>query len=460
MANSKEYPLNGGVRGSIDQLIGGGQPPRTDDPAWQPPRDPMADGKDARARAGTIYREISISTIQTDYSVSDVRAALSSHNMGIFDLSAQLVDAMMGDDRVQATLGSRTGGLFGRPVRFKPANDSRAAKEVYDAWREAWPTMAPEAVLSEIQRWAIMLGFHPSQILWDTSKPIWVPHLTPWHPRWTFYHLQYRCYVATTMDSLKAIVPGDGKWFLHAPGGAYRGWMRAAMRAVAQPWLMRAFAYRDWARYCERHGMPFILAKTPAAGDPIQRAEFEASMANLGQETTVLLPQGVDEHFSYDLEILEAKDRSWEAFPGLIDRCDMSIVLAILFQNLTTEVKEGSFAAARQHGDVRQGAIEADNSSLRMSLYSQLARPFAALNFGDPDLAPWTDWDVQPTDDKLTMAALFRDFGAAVQTLRQGGVQFADEAALQKLAATFGIDLPAIKLVDPTLVAAKKDEAT
>jgi len=58
--------------------------------------------------------------------------------VGFFESSAQMADSILGDDRVQATLGSRIGGLFGSEIRFKAANDSAAAKEVLEAWQEDW----------------------------------------------------------------------------------------------------------------------------------------------------------------------------------------------------------------------------------------------------------------------------------------------------------------------------------
>jgi hypothetical protein len=42
-----------------------------------------------------------------------VRAALEQLVQGLFELPAQLCDSIVGDDRVQATMGSRTGGLLG-----------------------------------------------------------------------------------------------------------------------------------------------------------------------------------------------------------------------------------------------------------------------------------------------------------------------------------------------------------
>ena len=95
---------------------------------------------------------------------------------GIFDQSAQLVDSMMGDDRVQATLGSRIGGLFGRKVRLKPANDSAAAKEVCDAWEQTAEELLTGWALTESAAYSIFmrLWLHGQIPCWDTTKPIGV----------------------------------------------------------------------------------------------------------------------------------------------------------------------------------------------------------------------------------------------------------------------------------------------
>ena len=433
-------------RSELDNILGGPIDPPTDDIAFQPPKDPLAGGEE---RAKIIYRDLPLTSIQTTWTVSQVQQALAAHSIGLFDQSAQLVDAIVGDDRVQASLGSRTGGLFGREVKFTAGNDSDAAKECRDAWAKSWSRIAPEPVLKEIQQWAVNLGFSPAQTVWDTESELWTPYLRPWHPRYVYYHWQFRTYVAITQDGQVPIVPGNGKWFLHAPNGEYRGWMRGSVRALARPWMIRDFAYRDWARYSERHGMPIIKAIVPSSGDKDMRAQFIAQVSSIGQETAIMLPKNVDGTVGYDLDLLEAKDQSWESFGRLIDRCDASIVLTLLFQNLTTEVKEGSFAAARVHGDVRQGALASDNAALKLSIYTQLARPFAAFNFGDPDLAPWTEWDVTPIEDVREYADLFQKFGTAVEVLRRGGVQFESAEEVKKLALSFGLKLPSVKLVEP-----------
>jgi phage gp29-like protein len=426
-----------------------------DRPGFQPPRDPLRSVPNTKFAAKVVYRDIPNVDAVTEWTVQGLRGALRSQVIGVFDAPGQLADAILGDDRVQATIGSRISGLFGREVIFEASNDpgvkgSRAAKEALDAWVSCWPRFATAAAMTEMAAYAILMGFEPAQILWDTSESIWCPILRPWHPRFTYYHWDLRHYIAISQDGQIPIVPGDGKWVLHAPFGDYRGWIRGAIRACAEPWLMRHWAFRDWARYSEKHGIPITKAIAPAASDEMQRDAFEAAVAQLGSESTILLNQGVDGQNGFDVQFAEPTDDSWQSFPGLIDRCDMSIVLAILFQNLTTEVKGGSFAATTAHMDIRQGGLEFDNNAWRYTLRQQIARPFCEFNFGDPRLAPWTKYDVVPRDEFISNAEMFNKFGTAVEVLRRGGVEFTSSGLRKFAAKRFGLrGLPPFKIVPP-----------
>jgi phage gp29-like protein len=419
--------------------------------AFDPPRDPLSD-VNADEVARVIYRDIPLTTLAGNWNIDAIRSALADHRIGLFLAPSQLADSVFGDERVQATLGSRTGGLFSQEIKHTAR---RKRKDVLKAWRKVWRKACPQSVMSELMRWAVTIGFAIAEIVWDTSVTPWQPYLKPWHPMFCYYRWDLRKYVLITVDGPVAVEPGAGKFVLFTPHGAYRGWIQGALRAIADKWFIKQLAWRDWARFNERHGLPIIKAIVPAAGDLNQKKNFVASMAGLGQQAAVGLPQNVD-GTGYGLELLEARDRAWETFQGTIDRCDKSIVLPILWQNLTTEVKEGSFAAARVHGDVRQNAIEFDNETLAECMYRDLARPWALFNFGDPEVAPYTCWDVTPDEDFATRSKTLLEFAQSVSYLRQGGMQIKD---LAELARQLGLDVDASP-VDPTQVEAKLAQAT
>lgn len=411
--------------------------------AFDVPREKPVD----RNTATVTFRDVPIiSSLTGNWSLPLIKQALFDQMRGQFILPAELADEVSGDDRVQATIGSRVGGLFSQPLIHKGGS-----RECRRAWKKAWKKLIPQSVASELMTWAVLVGFAVAEVLWDDSVAPWQPILKVWHPRNIWYRWDIRKYVAITLDGLVEINPGDGKWFLFTPHGAYRGWVRGVIRSIATKWYIKGLAWRDWARFNERHGLPIIKAKVPAAGDINQKANFIQAMAKLGQEAVIGLPQNVD-GTGYDAELLEARDRAWESFQGTIDRCDRSIVLPILGQNLTTEVTEGSYAAARQHGDIRQDYLQFDNATLSEGLYQQVARPYAELNFGDPNAAPETAWVITPTEDYLTKAQTFYAFAQAVQQLRLAG----KEVDVAKLAPKFGLSIDDVTDADPTQVEAKQ----
>jgi phage gp29-like protein len=432
-----------------------GSPTSQQDSAFAPPGSPLGPGTAAGAQI--VYRDLPIVTIATNWGVSDVQAALNANMIGVFDQPAQLCDAILGDDRVQATLGSRISGLLGRETIFEPADDSDAAREVCDAFESCWDGVGGYGSLGWMIAYQILAGWSIAQITWDTTGPIWKPILRPWHQRFSYYHWNLRRYVALSQDGQIAVEPGNGKWVLHAPWGEYRAWVFGCLRAVAQPWLIRNFAYRDWARFSEVHGIPIKKALCPASADPTQRAAFESSLSQLPNETTILLARGMEGQGSdYDLELLEARDTAWESFPGLIDRCDMSIVLSILYQNLTTEVQGGSRAATVSHMDIRQAGIERDDLAVQATI-PQIARPFAFVNFGDADLAPRVRYDVQSSAVHRDNATLAAELGRFLQSIRAAGIKILDPRAFMK---GFGVETGEVEDVDPVTVEAKMAGAT
>lgn len=405
---------------------------------YRAPVDPLA-GVDKRVRAGAVHRDVPITLIENEWTVTEIREALDAHALGMFQASAILADAIMGDDRVQASLGSRVGALFGLPEVVTPSPLDTSG-EVAGAWTHAWAKCAPQSVQAEIKRWTHMVGFAVAEVLWDTTVTPWQPYLKPWHPMHFCFDWTRRCLMAITMDGEVEVVPGDGRWFVHAPHGIYRGWMQGLVRALALPWLLRNLAARDWARYSERHGLPILTAKIPAVAEEGAKDDFVSSLRTMGSEAVVSLPQGFD-GTGFDLDLLEATANTWQGFMALIAQCDSKITLACQWQNLTTEVKEGSLASARVHADVKQSAIEFDDRMLTHDVDEQIARVFAAWNYGDPDRAPSTRHDTELAEDKAAELARLESFSRAVGALVNAGAPV-DVPALAK---AHGVTLPTTK---------------
>ena len=419
--------------------------------AYDAPKDPLAKAG-VKSEAAIIYRDIPLTNYWGPWTIHGIREALINHRIGLWQQPSMLCDSVFADDRVQATLGSRTGGLFSQPLTHARGGDGRRfSHRAHREWVKQWPKICPQSVMSEIMRWVIVLGFAVAELRWDRTVTPWQPYLVPWHPYFAMYRWDLRKIQLATIDGPVAAVPGEGKWLVYTPHGEYRGWIQGAIRALAEIWFMKRLAWRDWARWNERHGLPIFGAEVPAAGDPVQKKNFITSLQTLGQEPVIGLPQNVD-GTGYKATLIEARDRGWETFGNFIDRADKSIVLPILGQNLTTEVKEGSFAAARVHGDVRQNFIQFDNATLSEAIYEQVARPWALFNYGDPDVAPFSSWDVTPVEDWAVKVQVLATFATSMNQLKMAGLA---PHHVAKLARRFGLDLGEIDKVAPTPVQAK-----
>jgi len=383
-----------------------------------------------------VYRDIPVSN-WSSWDVNGVRNALDQHELGQFYASAQYCDFLLRDDRVSSALGTRVRALCGLPFKIEPApdGDGRTTRKIARSLESARRKMFPRSIVADILRWSALMGFCIAELIWDTTGDQWMPSLKIWHPQFIYYRLDTRSYWASTMDGVIEITPGDGKWFLYAPHGAYRGWMRGAVRSISILALLRQYALRDWARASEMYGMGVRLGYVPADCDPLDRNAFISQLNSLGSESVLLLPQGMNDKdgFDFDVKMAGTGGFNGELFERLGHRCDMGITLELLGQNLTSEVQEGSLAAARVHGDVRQDYLEFDAATLAEDFRNQVVAPWAVFNFtgATADDAPLSGYDATPPEDVTAGSAVFGVVATGIAALQTAGVlQVVDLEAL------------------------------
>lgn len=381
--------------------------------------------------------------------------AVQGHAAGQFAASGELCDAVLGDGKVQAALGQRTTALLGLPIKFEQSDkgDPLLAAACVRLWREEWERIAPRSVLSELCRYGIVMGYGLCEIQWDTTRTPWIPKLKVWHPRNTWYHVVERQFYVFTQDGAKPITPGDGKWLLYAPHGAFRGWLHGAIRSVAPLWVLRQDSYKDWARYNERHGLPIILADVPYTTKAETKTRFVSALKHMGSEGVVLCT-GNPDGTKTDIRLIEASDQSWGAFKGLIDQCNGEIKEAILWQDVVSE--DTSKPADRAFSGARQSVLEFDESTLMADIREQLARPFAEFNFGNADLAPKTHYEVEPAEDAEAELRKLEAWSRTVVAMRAAKMQFDPN----ELAKRYKVKVPHVTVVEDLAPPGEYEKAT
>lgn len=370
-------------------------------------------------------RELPYQNFSNTATVPAMKAALQQLRTGNLYQTAMMIDEMWRDDRIAACLQTRVGALPALPFCMKPSEVDKSNK-VAQLIERMWQLMFPDPEVAKLHSWGLTLGLGFGELVWQNvtvdGRTLWLPRLNVWHPRNFWFNFATRSWWVTTMGGIEEIQLGTGKWIVYAPWGVKDGYQRGIVNALGVPWLSRQWALRDLARWSEKYGVAIIKAKAPMGSEKATRQKFLKEASSLASDSTILLPQAARPEESFDIELVESSSSSPDGIKAQIEIQNDDISIVILGQNLTTEVKGGSFAAAKIHSKVRADLMQADAELLSACLHTDALRPIASFNFGNPDLAPVPAWDVEAYADKTAMGVSMENIGKGIAALRAAGV--------------------------------------
>ena len=359
-----------------------------------------------------------------------IRQAEVAADTGNLRWAAELCDAIQGDDRVKAAR-LQLAGLFGLPLAFEDGVGRlrRRAKRALEVEEDWWSAFSDESLL-DLLMWGVTLGVGLAHVTWTEQRGRFVPRLTVWHPRALRWDPWAAAWKVRLFDGSEiAITPGDGAWVLFTPGAEGEPWKHGAWRAIARWWRAKRYALGDWGKHSEQASG--IKVATTEDGTDTDRTKLATDLMGVGGDAALALPPG------WDLKQLSVASSTVDVFDRLIDAADDAITLALLGQNLTTEVKGGSYSAASVHETVSRAVLAGLASSLATTLREQVLVPWAVYNFGSADVAPWPAWDLSPpTDRKQDAEVLDTRTRAAVSMAGQGA-----PVDWRKLAEEHGVPL-------------------
>lgn len=387
-----------------------------------------------------VHREPAI-PVGTSYTkVQTVKEIIRQLDSGAIYEAALLVEQMLWNPRMRGVLETRLNGLMSTAIRWEPGRDSPAGRLACKAIAEDWPQIADQPTRKQLHEWGLMLGVCPAQKVWfrSGSSGREIPRLQVYHPQWLYWDWSRRCYRIQTADSGQLDAPspsltaGDDAaadaWVFHEPFGQH-SWRRGLVHAAWYAWLGHEWAARDQARASEKLGIGIIKARFPlGTGKSEETRAFIRGLRTVNSEGVVPCGETQDGR-KYDAEALEFSGNGYDMILRTKDSKAVDLAVLFLGHNLTTEAKGGSYAAANI-GDLIRGDIKAFDAYAEAATYRrQVLAPWAARNFGDPELAPVPVYETDPPAVNLT----------AAQTLQQ----------LSQAAASFATKNPDVDL--PTL---------
>ncbi|HDH01063.1 MAG TPA: DUF935 family protein [Nitrospirae bacterium] len=267
-----------------------------------------------------------------------------------------------------------------------------------------------ETIISEILN-APLYGYQPLEVLWERTGKYILPKAVVGKPQEWFVFSEDNELKFRTKDNYNGEDLPERKFLLARHEPTYKNpYGFPELSRCFWPVTFKKGGFKFWVLFTEKYGMPFAVGKVPRGTSQPEIDNLADMLANMVQDAIAVIPD------DSSVEILEAggKGASAQIYEKLIGACKVEVSIAILGQNLTTEVKGGSYAAAESHMSVRKDIIDSDKK-LTMRVMNQLIQWIWELNFASGERPVFTMYEEEDVDDALAK----RD-----KTLSETGVRF------------------------------------
>jgi phage gp29-like protein len=167
----------------------------------------------------------------------------------------------------------------------------------------------------------------------------------------------------------------------------------------------KAYALTDWREYITNNGNPLRVLETIREDSSRGGLDFsiEDLLVDIAKHKQYGLPIHLPEGFK--LSLLTANTMIADGlFEKKVEQANKEIAIAILGQNLTTDVSSGSHAAAQVHETVLHDRIRAYTKTLNNAV-NQMVKEFYKYNFaGEITRVPIAYYNPEPPEDKKMKA--------------------------------------------------------
>ncbi len=384
----------------------------------------------------------------TRWYFADLEAAEYQADQGQIRSAAQLMRAAFRDGVLAGVMSTRTSGLVRLPKRFSGNPEIVATLEqgsTIEA-RSVFDEMCPASELASLVRDGETLGVGVGELAPVDGRSY--PVLTRLDPEFLVYIWSENRWYFRSNAGMLPIVPGDGRWVLHTPGGRIAPWQSGLWRALGRAYIRKEHANLHKDNWEGKLANPARVAVAPQGATEEQHETWFRRVMAWGVNTVFGLKPG------YDVKLLESNGRGHESFEKTIADQNNEFVIAVCGQTVTTDGGTG-FANADVHRSIRADLIKATADALAYTVNTQILPQYIVSHFGEDALTNGAtiEWDVAPPKDKNNEAASLTAAAGAIKSLTEALATSGRSVDVDALCTRFGVPLVRAEQVSESGVA-------
>ncbi|HBE44262.1 MAG TPA: DUF935 domain-containing protein [Deltaproteobacteria bacterium] len=259
---------------------------------------------------------------------------------------------------------------------------------------------------------AVFFGYQPIEVMWERAGNYILPKdVVGKPPEWFVFSQENELRFRTKDNYINGEELPDKKFLIPRHCATYQNpYGFPELSRCFWPITFKRGGMKFWVIFTEKYGMPYLIGKKPRGTSKEETDALADVLENMVQDAVAVIP----DDSSVEIKEASGKSASADIYERLLEFCKTEVSIAILGQNLTTEVKGGSYAAAQSHMAVRQDIVDSDKKLVANTL-NELIRWIFEINFGSGEPPVFSMWEEEDVDLDLAQ----RD-----KTLTEAGIRF------------------------------------
>lgn len=269
---------------------------------------------------------------------------------------------------------------------------SRQAKLIDDLFKN----LDLYRIITEILT-APLFGYAPLEVIWERVGNYILPKDIVGKPQhWFVFSEENELRLRTKQNMMNGEELPEKKFLLARHRATYENpYGFPELSRCFWPVTFKKGGFKFWVVFAEKYGMPFLWGKLPRGFDQKEYDKLADTLQNMIQDAIAVTPDDAS------VQLLTTEGRATgDIYNKLIEACKAEISIALLGQNLTTQVTGGSYAATESHMEVRKDITDSDKK-LVVQTFNQLIKWIGEINFTSGEMPVFSMYEEEDVDKTL-----------------------------------------------------------